>query len=136
QRRRCGRSRPGWRPHGREPMAGVRVHALDLNLTAPASERERGAELTAQAESVFIPRALGAMERRLRHRFGDNAIVRIEILRFRLSLSPSSLDDAEAAEALGQDLAAQVEEVAARMPPGEYADGSSEVRIFKDQAQF
>lgn len=116
-------------------MDRVRVGAVALRLTAPASLR--GADLERRAADEFLPAVLAAAERRLRARFGASAVIRVPRLDVRLRLVAGDMVSAEAIEAVGADIA---EALAARAVAMAETKGQARdpkrPRHYADQVEF
>lgn len=118
-------------------MAGVRVEKLGLELVAPHSARADEANLRRDSESSFMPRVLSVMHGHLEQRFGAHAVIEISLLKFRCCLRPGDINTGSYAEALGADLAAQVESSAKRPIKGRAANLiGAPIQVYSSPAQY
>lgn len=116
-------------------MDGIRVGTASLRLTAPASLS--GADLERRAAREFLPAVLAAAERRLRARFGAEAVLRAPRLDLRLRVSVADIASSEAIEAVGEDIAWALAARAVGMAAaGGRAGDPDRPRLYADRAEF
>lgn len=118
-------------------MSSVQVDALGLKLVTPGAMRADAALLKARAEQEFMPAVLRSMVRRLGRVYGDKAVIRIRSLRIRCGLRAAQLGAESFAERLGEDLAAQIAQMAPGRPRAARRPAASAiVQVYRDEAQW